>query len=256
MATNIWQAVYGGGVRAAAPARFRTHGRDVGDGHLDRCRRRPCSQLGLAEGRGLGRCHPGDLYSSLALTRLAALGIARHRALGQPGHGCRRAASSPASPASPRCRSCPTCSRSTSTRHDLVQALGIMFIFLDRGAQLRRSSRSGRLQRDQRYRRRSPPSRRPSTGVWLGQKARHAVSAETFRRDLPGRPVRASACTWRVACCRSRPMPLPPFKVTICGIPELPQHCSVGVSHVLSIIDTHEPRPSALDHLFRRSTTS
>ena len=42
-------------------------------------------------------------------------------------------------------------------------------------------------------------------------------------------------------------MSLPPFKVTICGIPELPQHCAVGVSHVLSIIDTNEPRPPALD---------
>ncbi|MBU8875115.1 dual specificity protein phosphatase family protein [Reyranella sp. MMS21-HV4-11] len=42
-------------------------------------------------------------------------------------------------------------------------------------------------------------------------------------------------------------MALPLFKVTICGIPELPQHCAVGVSHVLSIIDTHEPRPPALD---------
>ena len=42
-------------------------------------------------------------------------------------------------------------------------------------------------------------------------------------------------------------MSLPAFKVTICGIPELPQHCSVGVSHVLSIIDSHEPRPPALD---------
>ena len=45
-------------------------------------------------------------------------------------------------------------------------------------------------------------------------------------------------------------MSLPPFKVTVCGIPELPQHCSVGVSHVLSIIDTHEPRPPALDDYF------
>ncbi|MFZ5779424.1 MAG: tyrosine phosphatase family protein [Pseudomonadota bacterium] len=45
-------------------------------------------------------------------------------------------------------------------------------------------------------------------------------------------------------------MPLPSHKVTICGIPELPQHCSVGVSHVLSIIDTHEPRPPALDDYF------
>ena len=43
-------------------------------------------------------------------------------------------------------------------------------------------------------------------------------------------------------------MPLPTHKVTICGIPELSLHCSVGVSHVLSIIDTHEPRPPALDH--------
>ncbi|MCF8534323.1 MAG: protein-tyrosine-phosphatase [Reyranella sp.] len=45
-------------------------------------------------------------------------------------------------------------------------------------------------------------------------------------------------------------MPLLTHKVTICGIPELPQHCSVGVSHVLSIIDTHAPRPSALDDFF------
>lgn len=42
-------------------------------------------------------------------------------------------------------------------------------------------------------------------------------------------------------------MPLPNHKVTICGIPELPQHTTAGVSHVLSIIDTHEPRPTALD---------
>ncbi|MSP76620.1 MAG: protein-tyrosine-phosphatase [Rhodospirillaceae bacterium] len=42
-------------------------------------------------------------------------------------------------------------------------------------------------------------------------------------------------------------MALPPFKVTICGIPELPQHVGAGISHVLSIIDTHEPRPVVLD---------
>ena len=45
-------------------------------------------------------------------------------------------------------------------------------------------------------------------------------------------------------------MSLPAFKVTICGIPELPQHSSTGVSHVLSIIDTYEPRPAALDDFF------
>ncbi len=42
-------------------------------------------------------------------------------------------------------------------------------------------------------------------------------------------------------------MSLPPFTVTICGIPELPQHVGASVTHVLSIIDTHEPRPPALD---------
>jgi predicted protein tyrosine phosphatase len=42
-------------------------------------------------------------------------------------------------------------------------------------------------------------------------------------------------------------MPLPTHKVTICGISELGQHVAAGVSHVLSIIDTHEPRPPALD---------
>jgi predicted protein tyrosine phosphatase len=38
--------------------------------------------------------------------------------------------------------------------------------------------------------------------------------------------------------------------MTICGIPELPQHVGAGVSHVLSIIDTNEPRPPALDEYF------
>jgi predicted protein tyrosine phosphatase len=41
-------------------------------------------------------------------------------------------------------------------------------------------------------------------------------------------------------------MPLPSHKVTVCGIPELPQHAASSVTHVLSIIDTHEPSPPAL----------
>jgi predicted protein tyrosine phosphatase len=45
-------------------------------------------------------------------------------------------------------------------------------------------------------------------------------------------------------------MPLLNDKVTICGIPELPQHATGDVSHILSIIDTHEPRPPALDDFF------
>ena len=45
-------------------------------------------------------------------------------------------------------------------------------------------------------------------------------------------------------------MPTVSHRVTICGIPELPQHSMTGVTHVLSIIDTHEPRPEALDEFF------
>ena len=88
-------------------------------------------------------------------------------------------------------------------------------------------------------------------GVWLGQKARHAVSAETFRRIfLIGMFVVGLHMASSLAVDYAH-MPLPTHKVTICGIPELSQHCSVGVSHVLSIIDTHEPRPPALDDYLR-----
>ncbi len=45
-------------------------------------------------------------------------------------------------------------------------------------------------------------------------------------------------------------MPLTTHRITICGIPELPQHAGAGVSHILSIIDTHEPRPPALDDFY------
>ena len=45
-------------------------------------------------------------------------------------------------------------------------------------------------------------------------------------------------------------MPLPNHRLIICGIPELSQHSLAGVSHVLSIIDTHEPRPPALDEFY------
>ncbi len=40
--------------------------------------------------------------------------------------------------------------------------------------------------------------------------------------------------------------PLTPFKVTVCGIPELTRHGGSGVSHVLSLLDTHHPSPDAL----------
>src|SRR5216684_1230184 len=37
-----------------------------------------------------------------------------------------------------------------------------------------------------------------------------------------------------------------PFKITICGIEELSDHRDVGVSHVLSILDTSASQPPAL----------
>jgi predicted protein tyrosine phosphatase len=36
-----------------------------------------------------------------------------------------------------------------------------------------------------------------------------------------------------------------PFRITICGISELPEHSEVGVSHVLSILDPEWPVPDA-----------
>ena len=36
-----------------------------------------------------------------------------------------------------------------------------------------------------------------------------------------------------------------PFLLTICGIPELDEHCAAGVTHVLSILDPDTPDPPA-----------
>jgi len=36
-----------------------------------------------------------------------------------------------------------------------------------------------------------------------------------------------------------------PFRITICGISELPEHSEVGISHVLSILDPQWPVPDA-----------
>jgi predicted protein tyrosine phosphatase len=43
----------------------------------------------------------------------------------------------------------------------------------------------------------------------------------------------------------TRPMSgeIVPFKITVCGIEELGDHCDVGVSHVLSILDPSAPEP-------------
>jgi predicted protein tyrosine phosphatase len=38
-----------------------------------------------------------------------------------------------------------------------------------------------------------------------------------------------------------------PFRVTICGIPELDQHCAAGVSHIVSILDPEWPDLPAFD---------
>src|SRR5439155_3265952 len=36
-----------------------------------------------------------------------------------------------------------------------------------------------------------------------------------------------------------------PFRITICGIPELDEHCAAGVTHVLSILGPDWPDPEA-----------
>ena len=41
-------------------------------------------------------------------------------------------------------------------------------------------------------------------------------------------------------------LPLTPFKVTICGLVELPGLCNGGVTHLLSVLDVHHPLPESL----------
>jgi predicted protein tyrosine phosphatase len=36
-----------------------------------------------------------------------------------------------------------------------------------------------------------------------------------------------------------------PFRMTVCGLDELPGHCAAGVTHVLSILDPETPAPTA-----------
>ncbi len=38
---------------------------------------------------------------------------------------------------------------------------------------------------------------------------------------------------------------IPSLRLTICGIPELGEHCDAGVTHVLSILDPDHPEPPA-----------
>jgi predicted protein tyrosine phosphatase len=44
----------------------------------------------------------------------------------------------------------------------------------------------------------------------------------------------------------SSSLPLTPFKVTICGLSELPGLCNGDVTHLLSLIDMHHPLPESL----------
>jgi predicted protein tyrosine phosphatase len=43
--------------------------------------------------------------------------------------------------------------------------------------------------------------------------------------------------------------PLVPYKVTICGLTELPGLCGAGVTHLLSVLDIHHPLPESLASL-------
>lgn len=44
-------------------------------------------------------------------------------------------------------------------------------------------------------------------------------------------------------------LPLTPYKVTICGLSELPGLCPGDVTHLLSLLDTHHPLPETLNGL-------
>jgi predicted protein tyrosine phosphatase len=61
--------------------------------------------------------------------------------------------------------------------------------------------------------------------------------AHLMRSNAEGQPLEV----------RLKPMSgsVVPFKITICGIDELADHCEVGVSHVLSILDPSAPPPPA-----------
>lgn len=41
-------------------------------------------------------------------------------------------------------------------------------------------------------------------------------------------------------------LPLVPYKITICGLNELPGLCGDGVTHLLSVLDIHHPLPESL----------
>jgi len=39
-----------------------------------------------------------------------------------------------------------------------------------------------------------------------------------------------------------------PYRLTVCGIDELPEHASAGVTHVISLLDPEAPVPHTLQH--------
>jgi len=65
------------------------------------------------------------------------------------------------------------------------------------------------------------------------------------------KPQWTTALSWptlvTAAIRREQMMAVPtPFRMTVCGLDELPGHCAAGVTHVLSILDPETPAPSAL----------
>ena len=218
MITNIFQAIYGGGfLPAAAPLRH--HGRR-GDGRRDR-RGRALRQSRLAEHDRLARPAAGALLPARAV-RLAARCRARAERVGQSadraGERRRRGltgmaavpflpymqslqistgTSSSRASASCSCSS-PACLPWRSSMHNVfitanmiggVGAVAPTFV-----------------------------------GVWIGQKVAPPPRRRRSARFSSSACWRV-ACTWRPACCRIDRHAPPHPQITICGIPELPQHC-------------------------------
>lgn len=47
--------------------------------------------------------------------------------------------------------------------------------------------------------------------------------------------------------CQSADLPLVPYKLTICGLTELPDLCDDNVTHLLSVLDVHCPVPDTFE---------
>ena len=251
MTTNVFQALYGRRLPgAAAPLRHDGRG---GDGRRDRVAAVIFGKLGSPGTVGwLGLMLV--LYALLALFAWRPVSAARRRTRGPIRWSALASGAVTGITGIAAVPFLPYMQSLEISKNELIQGLGILFVFIT-------AALAAALVQQDVFDTANliggVAAIVPTfVGVWIGQKVRHAASPETFRKIFLLRHAGARPAHGARLAVGSTAMPLPTHKVTICGIPELPQHCAAGVSHVLSIIDTHEPRPPRPRQLSRRSTTS